>query len=323
MSEIKKILVVRLSSLGDIILSFPLLNILKKKFPKSEIHFLTGKKFHEIVRLNKNADKVIELNDEIRITRNEIGKNNYDLILDIHKNFRSIYLTAFNGREVRRYQKGNLKKFLLVKFRISLFDEIIPVYKKYLLTLKDILNEEETEFTAGGLQPDGNDKFNFKYTVIAPSSRHFTKTYPAEKFTEFILSRPDEVFILTGSSEETDMKICGSIAVKCKNTFNLCGKLSLKELAEVVNGSEYVISNDSAVLHLSEALKKKTIGIFGSTVREFGFFPQLSSSEVLEVKGLKCRPCSHIGRPECPEGHFRCMMETDLKELRYRPENNN
>ncbi|MBK8983397.1 MAG: glycosyltransferase family 9 protein [Ignavibacteria bacterium] len=111
------------------------------------------------------------------------------------------------------------------------------------------------------------------------------------------------------------MEICDEINSACVNTRNLCGKLSIPELAAVLKRSEYVISNDSAILHLSEALGKKTTGIFGSTVKEFGFFPQLKSSAVIEIKDLKCRPCTHIGLTACPEKHFKCMLDIDVTKL--------
>ena len=92
----------------------------------------------------------------------------------------------------------------------------------------------------------------------------------------------------------------------------MCGKLSLNKLAGILYNSTKIITNDSAILHLSEALGKSVNAIFGSTVKQFGFFPQLKDSKVFEISGLKCRPCTHIGRDKCPEGHFRCMEEIQL-----------
>ncbi|MBK9334485.1 MAG: glycosyltransferase family 9 protein [Ignavibacteria bacterium] len=315
MHEIKKILVIRLSSLGDIILSYPLLKILRKKFPEAEIHFLTGKNYSEVLRLNENTDRIIEAKKDREVTRKEIQDEKYDIILDIHKNLKSIYFSKNNAPDVRRIVKNNFKKFLLVKFKINLFKEIIPVYKKYLLTIADYLNKDDYKFSVSDLKVPSIEGFDFKYSVIAPSSRHFTKTYPAEKFIEFINTKSNETFILTGSSDNRDMEICDKINSACVNTRNLCGKLSIPELAAVIKKSGYVISNDSAILHLSEALGKKTTGIFGSTVKEFGFFPQLETSGVIEIKDLKCRPCTHIGLPACPEKHFKCMMDIDVTKL--------
>ncbi len=307
LTEIKKILVIRLSSLGDIILSFPLLKKLNKSFPDSEIHFLTKKDYTAAAILNPYINRIIEFSDSVSETRKEIKKGRYDLIIDLHKNFRSISASIFTGSMVRRYYKGNFRKFLLVKFKWNLFREIIPVYKKYIHTVSDLIKENDAEFTVSDLTFDKKRIYDFNYIVISPSSRHFTKTYPADKFIDYINSNSDKKFILTGDNSDRDKIICSHIESKCSNTLSLCGKLDLNKLANVIYQSEYVICNDSAILHLAEALGKKVTAIFGSTVKEFGFFPQLEQSKVIEVNGLECRPCTHIGRESCPEGHFKCM----------------
>ncbi|MDQ3193863.1 MAG: glycosyltransferase family 9 protein, partial [Bacteroidota bacterium] len=118
--------------------------------------------------------------------------------------------------------------------------------------------------------------------------------------------------VLIGDASEKDRSICDYIEKNCNNILNLCGKLNIKELLNVLYNCEYVICNDSAILHLSEAVGKKVIALFGSTVKEFGFFPQLYDSKVFENNNLNCRPCTHIGRESCPLGHFRCMNEIQL-----------
>ncbi|MEO8665830.1 MAG: glycosyltransferase family 9 protein [Ignavibacteria bacterium] len=310
MPAIKKILVIRLSSFGDIVLSFPLIKKLKEKFPGAEIDFLTKKEYEEVISLNPDVSSKIFWNDSSGM-RKQIRKEKYDLIIDIHKNFRSFYVSFLNSGKVRRYKKENVKKFFLVKLKLSLFKEIIPVYKKYLYTLKDYLSGSDHEFTLSDLNFDRGRFTDETYIVISPASRHFTKTYPKEKFVEFINKLNGKV-VLVGSDTENDKVICDYIQKNCHNIINLCGKLNIKELANILYNSEYVMCNDSAVLHLSEAVGKKVVAIFGSTVREFGFFPQLKNSKVFEIKALQCRPCTHIGRNECPLGHFRCMREIQL-----------
>ncbi|MEO8208979.1 MAG: glycosyltransferase family 9 protein [bacterium] len=312
MPEIKKILVIRLSSFGDIVLSFPLLKKLKEKFPASEIHFFTKKDFSELISMNPHVDKVILLDDNQSLARKQINSEDYDLIIDIHKNFRSILSSIFIGGKIYRYKKENFKKFLLVKFKINLFKEIIPVYKKYLLTIQKYLNSDDYKFVVTDLKFDKEKFIESEYIVVSPSSKHFTKTYPADKFIKYINSRADIKFVLVGDKSKTDHDICKYIESKCINVLNLCSKLSIDKLANVLYNSKHVICNDSAILHFAESLGKKVTAIFGSTVREFGFFPQLNHSEVLEVRNLYCRPCTHIGRESCPEGHFKCMNEIQL-----------
>jgi ADP-heptose:LPS heptosyltransferase len=310
--EIKKILVIRFSSLGDIILSFPLLKKLKEKFTKAEVHFLTKKNFEEIVLMNPDIDKIILQDESLSDLRNKIKKEEYDLIIDIHKNFRSIFVSLFNGKKIVRYKKENFKKFLLVKFKINLFKNVVPVYKKYLLTIKDYLYDTNYEFTKTEIKFNKKRIIEDNYIVISPTSRHFTKTYPRSKFVKYVNSLIGKKIVLVGNSSDNDKMICNYIESKCENVLNLCGNLSIQELVNVLYNSEYVICNDSAILHLAEAVRKRVVAIFGSTVREFGFFPQLKDSIVLENKNLKCRPCTHIGRESCPLEHFKCMEEVEL-----------
>ncbi|MEO8445868.1 MAG: glycosyltransferase family 9 protein [bacterium] len=308
----KKILVIRLSSFGDIILSFPLLKKIKEKLPECKVHFLTKKNYEDVLLLNPHIDKIIFTDEKLSDTRKKVSDESYDLIIDIHKNVRSIYLSAFNSKNVVRYKKENFKKFLLVKFKINLLKEVIPVWKKYILPVRRFLKFDKLNFEITELTFDRTKSIDGKYTVIAPASRHFTKTYPAEKFIEYINKNTGTRFVLVGDNSKKEELICSEIERSCINVVNLCGKLSINNLAGVIYNSSRIICNDSAVLHLAEAIGKKVTAIFGSTVREFGFFPQLEGSEVYENEGLDCRPCTHIGRDSCPKGHFKCMMEIEI-----------
>jgi len=310
--DIKKILVVRLSSFGDIVLSFPLIKKLKEIFPGSEIHFLTKNNYREVAELNPNLNKIISFEGSLMNIRRTIKKEHYDLIIDIHKNFRSIVLSFLNAGTVKRYTKENFKKFMLVKFKLNLFKEVIPVYKKYMLTVSKFIKESGTEYSNTELVFDRERIYKDDYVLVSPSSRHFTKTFPVIKFIAYINTQTNKKFIITGDGSETDMIICRLIEANCSNVINLCGKLNINELANVIFYSDFVICNDSAILHLAEALGKKAVAVFGSTVKEFGFFPQLKQSKVLEIIDLKCRPCTHIGRENCPEGHFNCMEKIKL-----------
>jgi ADP-heptose:LPS heptosyltransferase len=306
--------VIRFSSFGDIVLTFPLLKKLKEKLPYAEISFITKNEYGELLKLNPDIDNVILYGDKNPGTvRRRLNEMKFDIILDLQKNFRSSGITKNYRKKTRRYFKNNFKKFLLVSLKKNLFKEIVPVYKKYLLTVKDKLNEHDYSFTVSGLRFDNTVKYEQPYIVIAPSTKHYTKTYPKEKFIEFINSHPDKKFILAGSDSQRDLEICNYIQEKTHNAVNLCGKLNYNELANVIHNSEYVICNDSGILHFSEALGKRVIALFGSTVKEFGFFPQLKESKVIENNELSCRPCTHIGRNACPLKHFLCMNELKIK----------
>lgn len=310
----KKILIIRFSSLGDIILSFPLINALKKEYPESEIHYLTKSAYKSLLELNPLISKIIVFDgQQLSEVKSVINIGKYDLVLDIHKNFRSVLLTLFSGLSIKRYKKDTIKKFLLVKFKINLFKEIIPVYLKYVKSVGSWFAEKYKSYSTSLLKFEKEKKYDFNYIAVAPSSKHFTKTYPKEKFVEFI-NKSEYKVVLVGDESSKDKEICKYIEVET-GAINVSGKLSYSELANVIFNSEYVITNDSSILHFSESLGKKVKAIFGSTVEEFGFFPQLTNSIVFENKNLKCRPCTHIGLPACPLGHFKCMNEIQIEKV--------
>ncbi len=307
---LQKILLIRFSSLGDIILTFPLINKLRKEYPEVKISFLTKNKFSPVLKLHPYIDEIIELDESnISATRKVISTNNYDLILDLHKSFLSYKATRYVTKKVRRIYKDNFKKFLLVKFKWNKFKKIIPVYEKYINAFEQADNHA---FTSSPLVFPKERKNPDKYILVSPCAKHYTKTWPAWKFIDYFHTYKDQTFIIIGENNDREMQICGKIASGCKNVINKCGELNYEELANFIYNSEYVICNDSAILHFAEAIGKPVKAIFGSTVEEFGFFPQLEGSQVYEDRRLECRPCTHIGRSECPLGHFKCMDENEL-----------
>lgn len=316
LNDFSKILIIRFSSFGDIVLTFPLIKALKSRLPRCKVHFLTSEKYASLAGMNPLIDKVIPYNaaEPLSLIREKVvHEEEYDVILDLHKNFRSLYLTLFSGIPVRRYNKESWKKFLLVEFKVNKFEEVTPVYKKYLLTVKDILSPAGYGFSLTPLNFDFTRRISEDYIVIAPSSRHFNKTYPKEKFLNVINGIEGYKVAIVGDGSKRDNEICSFLESNSSKVVNFCGKLEFPELAGVIYNSEYVICNDSGVLHLAEALGKKVYAIFGATVKEFGFFPQLKDSEVFENKELPCRPCTHVGLPGCPKYHFKCMLDLEIK----------
>lgn len=314
MVEEKKILIIRLSSFGDIILTFPLVNLLKNKFPNCKISFAIKEKYSELISINPLIDNTLIVKDgELSSSKAHISSENYDICIDLQNNAKSRYLTS-SYKNVYRYHKNNFKKFLLVRFKINFFKEIIPVYKKYINSVSNLipLIENDKDYTPSNLKYSQVNEIEGRYVLIAPSSRHFTKTYPKEKFVEFIRNNPDSQFVIVGDDSAEDMNICSFIESQTENTINLCGKLNFSQLSGIIIHADRIICNDSGIMHLAEALGKNVTAIFGSTVKEFGFFPQLKDSFVIENIGLECRPCSHTGLPACPLKHFKCMNDISL-----------
>ena len=335
LKDVQKILIIRFSSLGDVLLATPLIRLLRARFPNSQIDFLVRTEYADLIRFNPNLSRVIEFNIKhgfpaLRQLRKNIRDQEYDVILDIHRSLRSRYLTfllrwnPLSGTKVYGIRKNQFIRFLLVKFKINLYKKfygrIIPVWEKYVRTAAPLgitADEGHLELYLSGnsesqLNKDLQKLLSEDYILIAPGAKHFTKRWPAKYFTWLILEihrKYQLPTILAGDA--SDIPVVEEIlsGLPSEIATSLAGELSILQTAEVIRRAKLVISNDSGLMHVAAAFQKPLIAIFGSTVEELGFFPNSNGAQIVENEGLYCRPCSHIGRSSCPEKHFRCMLE--------------
>ncbi|MGB9696869.1 MAG: glycosyltransferase family 9 protein [Ignavibacteria bacterium] len=312
MRNFRRILVIRLSSFGDVVLTYNFLKELKKTFPDTEIHFLVKEKYKQLLESFSFINKIITVSpaDSLLNIRKSLNVNRYDLVFDLSNHLKTRILTLFLPSRKVRFKKDYFKKFFLIYFKINFFKDIIPVYKRYLLTLSKVALNVSHRFVPLLENLNPQHLLFDKYIVLAPSAGHFTKTFPKElfaklfeKFSSHFLGK----IVLVGDNTPADLEICSYLEARLNNCINLCGKTDFKQLISLVFYSEFVVCNDSGILHLSEAMNKKTFVFFGSTVKEFGFFPQLSTTTVFENNEIGCRPCTKIGRSSCPKKHFNCM----------------
>jgi len=317
--ERKKILIIRLSSLGDVLLTYPLIKIIKEKEHNSTIHFLVKENFVQAIKTNPYIDSVISLNEKNEKEVKSIVKNgNYDIIIDLQNNFRSRNLYPFSFRSrVYRFKKPSIKKFLLVNFKINLLKDnpsIAVHYIKSIYTDYDFnklhLYFEIPEDKEKQILKKLPEHFKVKVLIgVCPGAKHFTKRYPLDLFEKVIkkLIEKNYFIVLFGGGEDTE--ICKSLEIDDYAIKNFQNENDLLETAALMKKCSVIITNDSGLMHLSSLLKIPAIAIFGSTVREFGFAPVFEKSIIVENKNLNCRPCSHIGRSSCPKKHFKCMRE--------------
>ena len=310
-SDIKKILIIRLSSLGDVLLTTPLLRSIKTKYPHLEIDFIVRREFTDAVKYNPNILNIfpyIKNGDNSKFF-DELFKRNYDLIIDLQNNNRSAGIVQSVSRPVAKFHKPNLKKFLLVNFKINLFKEILTIPERYSHSFNEIkLDDKGPElFIHDGIEPQIPKNEN--QIGFCPGSKHFTKMWPVEYFIELgnKLTEEGNKIVLFGGKE--DWNICDQISSAIKYSINLSGEDNLLQIAADMKNCKYVVCNDSGLMHTACAVNMPVVALFGSTVKEFGFFPYKSRSLVLENNSLSCRPCSHIGRKTCPQKHFKCMKE--------------
>lgn len=322
MSPIKKILIIRLSSLGDILLTSPLLREIKNKFPDYKIDFVIKKEFVQAIEFNPHLNDVLIYEVEnANPLQKKLNLTNYDYILDLQNNFRSRQLLKGMKSEVQRilriyrFKKPTFKKFFLVHFKINLLRDKLSIAQRYVNTFPLIKTTDlQLDFhypREKGAEADlifPRNLIGKKIIGICPGSKHLTKRYPTELFAKLIknLSSLDySIFLFGGIDDKT---ICSELADNSK-VFNFQNDNDLYLTAALMRRCSAIISNDSALMHLSCALDIPTAAIFGSTVTEFGFFPINKKSVIIENNDLNCRPCTHIGRKDCPKGHFKCMND--------------
>ena len=312
-----KFLIIRFSSIGDIVLTTPVIRCLRNKFPEAEIHYLTKKSFRHIVADNPNINKIHVLADSFDLMLHELKTEEYDFIIDLHHNLRTLRIKRFlKNAKAFSFNKLNVEKFIYTNLKIN------------ALPKKHIVDRNLETVAFFGVENDGQglDYFIPKTDIVSnadiPTSHLHgyiavvigaalaTKKLPIHKLKE-LCSAIDHPLILLGGKE--DMADGDQIAaIDDIKIYNACGKYNLNESADLVRRSKLVITHDTGLMHISAALQKPVISIWGNTVPAFGMYPYYGKAsrqhfDLVEINKLWCRPCSKIGYNKCPKGHFKCM----------------
>lgn len=306
-----KILIIRFSSIGDIILTTPVIRCLKIQ-TDAEIHFLTKKSFAGLLITNIYLTKIHELDESLSDLIAELKKEKFDLIIDLHKNLRSLLIKINIGVKSNSFDKLNFLKWLLVNFKINKMPEI-HIVDRYLNNLKSlsIVNDEKgLDFFIPNDISLPNDSIihkNSEYFVFAIGAQHATKRLPENKIIDICNQLKYPVYLIGGKEENL---VGENVSNQSLNTINTCGKLSIMQSALLMRNAKLILTHDTGMMHIAAALKKKIISIWGNTVPEFGMTPY-KTEHILqsEVLNLPCRPCSKIGFDECPKRHFNCMNQ--------------
>ena len=317
-----KVLIVRFSSIGDIVLTTPSIRCLKKQINDIEIHFLTKENFKSVLDCNPYIDVLHTIKSDISEVIPALKKENFDYIIDLHRNVRTLKLKRKLGAKSYSYNKLNWEKFLITTFKINklpaqhIVNRYFETIKKlglindnngldYFINTKDEINLTDT------LPSD----FLNGYNALVVGGSYFTKQIPTNKLNEICLQSKLPLVLLGGKE---DFNIAESVFNTHKlKTINLCGKLNLNQSASIINQSVKVITSDTGLMHIAAAYKKDIISVWGNTIPEFGMGPYLAGeqSQIVEVKNLSCRPCSKLGYKKCPKGHFKCMNEINFSNI--------
>ncbi len=325
-----KILVIRFSSLGDLVLLVPTLIGLKKAIPEARIDFLTKKRYAELFEGATFIDRLLTIESgkisELLFLARDLSDENYDIVIDAHGVIRSKILYAMlRAKKKISIRKSELAKFMLITARIRTHGNTEYQIERYSKILERLgITAGDTYSSRLPLPAEAREKArrliaerfgsNVCLVAFAPGARWETKRWPRESFARLIEGVANAGFAtaLIGGSE--DRELCSSIAGFCPaKPIDLCGKLSVLESAAFLERCSALATNDSAPLHLAESVGTPVIAFFGPNVREFGYFPRLPESIALE-KRLSCRPCSRNGSKPCPLGTKECLSSISVEE---------
>lgn len=315
-----KVLIVRFSSIGDIVLTTPVIRILKSR-PDTVVHYLVFRKFSQVLKHNPYIDKVITIDRSIREVIPELRVYDYDLIIDLHRNIRTLSLKIQLLKPYVAFRKLNFRKFILVAFRRNWMPQM-HIVDRYLKTLdklgltNDLLGLDyhiaDADFNALDQLPPWCTE---GYYAIVIGGRYTTKIFPPEKVREVVLQL-DKPVVLVGGHEDfgRGAEICEDLPPE--KAFNGCGRFSLNESAAIIAKASVVLTNDTGLMHIAAAFKQKIVSVWGNTVPALGMTPYLPKplqhySVIIQKDDVKCRPCSKLGYDKCPRRHFDCMLKID------------
>jgi ADP-heptose:LPS heptosyltransferase len=305
-SNPKRILIVRFSSIGDIVLTFPVVAAIKSRFPDCKIDYVTKQNFKVLLEACPAIDDVFLLEDSLQALRRQINLAQYDAILD-------------------RFPKNNLEKWLLTTFKIFP-KKRTHVVERYLSTLSgrvldwpiDTATHPYSIPTAA--QFDIQARFHLapkSYLAIAIGAQFATKRMPTDMLVELVNKIRLPILLLGGIEDQVTAKEILDQS-KSNTIFSAVGLTSIHESAWLVKNASALLTHDTGLMHIGASFDVPLHIIWGNTIRDFGMYPyRLEQEEVYdyEVADLPCRPCSKIGHQSCPKGHFSCMRKQDLSEI--------
>ncbi len=320
-----KFLIIRFSSIGDIVLTTPVIRCLRKQYPGAEIHFLTRQSFRGILTDNPYIDKIHTLGDSFELMLHELKTEEYDFIIDLHHNLRTLRIKRFlKNVKAFSFNKLNVEKFFLTNFKINTLPEKHIVDRNldtlatlnvkndgfgldYFIPARDIVKNEDlpTSHLHG-------------YIAVVIGAALATKKMPVHKLKELCAAIHHPVILLGGKEDDAEGKTIAAIdEVKI---YNACGKFNLNESADLLRRSKLVITHDTGLMHIAAALQKPIISVWGNTVPAFGMYPYYGKYsklhfDTIEINKLWCRPCSKIGYKKCPRGHFKCMEKMVVNDI--------
>ncbi len=327
--ERPRILLIRFSSLGDLVLLSALVEGIAVSFPGHALHLATKEQYRELYEDNPHVGKIHALPSDAGFRdllsfRKRLATEKFEIIIDAHNVVRSgfLYHTLRAGRKVR-LGKEHIRKISLIRAGRDLYGDTVSMKDRYV-GLLDALGTEVPSVSTR-LYPslaaqaavdtffEENGLAGRTVVALAPGARWETKRWPVEGYSEVAraISSSGRGVLVIGGSAET--QVCRKVS-SVDGVADACGGLSLMETASALGRVSLLVTNDSAPMHIAEAMGTPVIALFGPTVRQFGYYPLLERSTALE-RDMACRPCSRNGARPCHMRSRECLEAITPEEV--------
>ncbi|WP_449438193.1 glycosyltransferase family 9 protein [Pedobacter steynii] len=316
----KKIIVIRFSSMGDIIYTTPVVRCLKQQLPDCEIHFLTKPAFKYIYQNNPYLTKLHTLKPKLSDTIKDIKAENFDLIIDLHNNLRTSIIKFKTGLPSSTYKKDRIAKWLALKFKWNKLISGKHLVDRYLETVKflGVKNDDKPidyyiskEYQLSEFLPASHQQ---KFVAFVIGATHFTKRLPNDKIIEICNKINLPVVLLGGNDVKDNADIIKEVTGD--NVYSTCGLTNLDQSVFLISKAYKVIGFDTGLTHISEAFDRPLASIWGGTTPDLlGVHPYKISQSLIVGEDLSCRPCSKFGLEKCPLGHFKCMKNIHTDKI--------
>jgi len=322
-----KLLILRFSSIGDIVLTSPVLRCLERQVKDVRIHMATKEVFGDLVRYSPHVEKVHLLKDhpagdDLTGLIEELRAEKFDAVVDLHHNLRTARVKRALGVKANNFPKLNIEKWLMVNFKMDRLPEQ-HIVDRYMSTVADfgvkndqegldlfIPTDREVDLTTLPAQHQNG------YTALAIGAAHATKRLPPHKLIELAALIEGPIVLIGGKEDQEVARAI--VSATGARVFDATGMYDILGSASLIRRAQRVIAHDSGAMHIACAFKRPVMSIWGNTIPEFGMGPYIPSyperARIAQVD-VGCRPCSKIGHDRCPQGHFRCMELQDLRSI--------
>jgi ADP-heptose:LPS heptosyltransferase len=326
-----KILILRFSSIGDIVLTTPVVRCLKTQLDGVEIHYATKRAYAGILESNPYITKVHVLDKKLSTLISDLKQEKFDFVVDLHHNLRTLIVKTRLGVKSTSFNKLNFEKWLLVNFKINRLPNV-HIVDRYMDTVKSLGIENDLQGLDYFIPPADEmdmdwlpETYRGDYAALVLGAKFKTKQLPIKRIIE-LCDRINKPVVLLGGRE--DMEIAKEVASffekresnapyeeslkelgKKTIIFNATGKCNLNQSASLIRQARWVFTHDTGLMHIAAAFKRPVFSIWGNTVPGFGMYPYQTKFTVFENTKITCRPCSKIGHSKCPKGHFKCMND--------------